>query len=145
MEERHTYWKYPWQKYVCLVAGALQLLLLIGNLRDWRKIAASGILSPEALEQYAARAGMLSLLEGACAALLFSAVVIGAVCPTRAGARKAEGGTLLGLGLLWAAAGPLLPLWTAAAYRWAWAVGLALLVLSGARMLMKKAPAERGK
>ena len=145
MEEQHIYWKRPWQKYVCLVAGALQLLLLAGNLRDWRKIAGSGILSSDALAEYAAKASMLALLEGLCAALLFSAVIIGAVCPSRAAARRAEGGTLLGAALAWGIAGPLLPLWNAPASRWEWGIGLALLALSGAWLLWKKAPAESGK
>ncbi len=139
MGEHDTYWKRPWQKYVCLVGGALQLLLLIGHLRDYRKIVSSGILGPEALAKYAAKTTMLTLLEGVCAVLLFSAVVIGAACRSRSSARKAEGWTLLGAALAWGIAGPQLPLWNAVACRWEWGIGLALLVLSGAWLLLKKA------
>ena len=120
-----TYWKRPWHKWFVLLAGILQVVVLLLNIQEYQDIAKAKILSSSAWESYAARQSLQCAINGLTAAIFWGEFLIGIFAGSKRTARMAEGVLLLVLTLLWGIAGFALGLTTQGGTRVIW--GLLLL------------------
>lgn len=109
MEQRpFQYWQWPGLRWLFLAAGLLQLVNLAMKINDWRTLAGAGIFSAAEWQSYCARQGMSCANSGLLAAVFLSLFFIGQWAKSARSARRAEGVLLLGLAVVWAAAGAAL-------------------------------------
>ena len=111
-EDRYTYWKRPWHKWIILAAAVIQLLCLWMDIRKYRDISAAGVLSLSEWERFSAQQLFLCALNGLMAVCFLGIVSIGVLARSQKAARLAEGIFLLLLAAAWGAAGPALHLFS---------------------------------
>lgn len=118
----YTYWKRPWQKWLVLIAGLLQVATLWLLVQEYRDVAAAGILSSTAWESYAVQQSFTCAINGMTATVFLGIFLIGTFARSRKMARMAEGTFLLVLALVWGVVGFVLRLTTQGGIRISWAL-----------------------
>ena len=103
--EGFVYWKRPWQKWLMLIGGILQILSLWLNIREYQEMAEAGVFSASMWESYAIQQSFLCLINGFAAALFLGIFLIGIFVRSQRAARLAEGLLLLASASVWGIAG----------------------------------------
>ena len=75
--ENFIYWRRPWQKWLVLIAGILQLINLSLNVQEYKDIAKVGIFSSYEWESYAVQQSFVCALNGLTAAIFLGIFLIG--------------------------------------------------------------------
>jgi len=76
-EEKFTWWKHPWQKWLLLAAGLLQLPCLWMNIQEYQRISAAGILSASEWAGYSSKQMTSCTCNALAAACFLGAFFIG--------------------------------------------------------------------
>ena len=100
-----SFWKRPVHKWFVLLAGLLNLLSLWLSIREYRRIAAAGILSPSQWSEYTAQKHWQFALSGMLVLYFFGEFLLGYFVRCQRSAQLANGVLLLLLASLWGAAG----------------------------------------
>lgn len=98
-KEQYSYWERPWTKWVILAAALVQFWALWVNVRDYQKVQAADIFSPEQWEAYAS-AQQMHCAVGLITGIGFLAIfLIGFFAKTKRCAKICEGVLLLLVGV----------------------------------------------
>lgn len=140
----YTYWKRPWNQWVVLAAGFLQLASLRMNIQEYQDIYDAGIFSASEWEIYAAEQIWRCILNGTLAACLLGIFVTGRFAKNRKAAKLMEGLLLLIMATLLAGMGMRLQLYLSGGKCIVWLL-LVLIALGGAIYdLLQFRKAQRG-
>lgn len=127
--QKFSYWKRPWQKWMILAAAVSEALVLWYNVKEYRMVLSLDIFSPEELGRYAIQQKSAFLLYGLVVAALIGILIIGAVVRSKKAARLAESVLLLGMA---AVLGAWLAVWNQAISGvWVFIVLLATTLVGG--------------
>ena len=96
-----SFWKRPVHKWFVLLAGLLNLLSLWLSIREYRRIAAAGILSPSQWSEYTAQKHWQFALSGMLVLYFFGEFLLGYFVRCQRSAQLANGVLLLLLASLW--------------------------------------------
>ena len=98
-EEKYSYFKKPWQKWLCMLLAILMLVFVYKTMQDMSVVLNSDIFSPEKLTEYViAQENHIFFGLVICAGLLVQSMFI-STCKTKSNARRAEAISFLVLGL----------------------------------------------
>ncbi len=108
MEEnnRYTYWKRPWARWMLLLASALEFVVLFLNVREYQEVSAAAgvIFTSGGWEKYAASQQLRCALNGILGGFFLGVFLIGTFCKSARAAHFWEGVLQLTVGLSYFAA-----------------------------------------
>lgn len=127
--ENFTYWKRPWQKWLVLIAGILQIISLWLNIQEYKDFAnvKDRIFSSAAWDTYAVQQSFQCAMNGFIAASFIGVFLIGTLARSQKVARMAESVLLLVLALIWGIVGFALQIASQSTTKIIW--GLLLIVI----------------
>jgi len=145
MSSAFSYWKRPWHRWVILIVGILQLVALWLHIQEYRNLAGvqERIFSAAEWEQIAAQQLMQCSISALMAAVFFSVLIIGHFSHSKRFARLADGILCVVVGLVWGAAGLLLPMRYSTGDTLLWLVILLLALGGGVITLWQNAKCEK--
>ena len=127
--ENFIYWRRPWQKWLVLIAGILQVINLSLNVQEYKDIVKVGIFSSSVWKSYVVQQSFLCALNGLTAAIFLGIFLIGIFARSQKVARMAEGVLLLVLALTWGIVGSVLQIISQSTAKIIW--GLLLVATFG--------------
>lgn len=136
--ENYTYWKRPWQKWIVLIAGVLQIISLSLNIQEYKDVAGTRIFSSSVWDSYAVQQSFQCAINGFSAALFLGVFLIGIIARSKKVARIAEGVLLLVLALVWGGVGFVLRITSQNGIKIIWGLLLLLTFCGGVYNLWKR-------
>ena len=111
-DEKFTYWKRPWHKWLTLAVAVLQLLSLCLNLEEYRQIISAGFLSASVLDDYTTQRCSQLVTSGLLAATFFGEFLVGSIVRSQKARLLGESLLLLAIGAMWGLASAALHLFS---------------------------------
>lgn len=129
-QERYTYWRKPWGKWICLAAGGLNLISLWRDAADYQEFSSLGIFDAETMEEIQFSLKMSISTSAVLAVLFFGCVIIGCAARSEKTARRAEGGLFFLMAAAYGVAGSVHGLFSMPGWSGRFTLILLLLLLA---------------